>query len=261
MGRYFMERRPIKRCLVKRRAIWQSFLSIVFPNLCLHCDLIVHSNRNGKNAVHLCQQCEFDLDRCVIPSCEQPGLTASGRTIWGTWYYRLNSPIRSLHRSLKFDGNLFTGSYIGSRLQFPEGLRKRICSDTVCIPVPSHRTKILERGIQHTSVLAESVAKHLSLRVASDVLRRPRLGKSQSDLNREDRLSNLNNAFSVSTSTPAKHAILVDDVMTTGATLDAAAATLESAGISVSLYTIAFRREAFPREACSSGTPIESPQH
>ncbi|NQV72588.1 ComF family protein [bacterium] len=174
-----------------------------------------------------------------------PGVTPKARIVWGTWYYRLGSPIRSMHRALKYDANLRVGALMAKRIQLPCQFLERIPEGAVCIPVPSHRIRILERGLQQTTILADGVASKLRVPTLSKSLIRRSLSHSQSKLDRSGRLTNLAKAFEVVSPISASHAILVDDVMTTGTTLDAAAQVLENKGIEVTLMVAAFRREAF----------------
>jgi predicted amidophosphoribosyltransferase len=218
---------------------FKALVQSLFPPTCLHCKAQIRLPEI------LCSRCDDELASCLIPVCEMPGVTPKARNVWGTWYYRLGSPIRSLHRALKYDANLRAGALIATRIQVPSQVSERVPESAVCIPIPSHRIRILERGLQQTTVLADAVASKLSIRAHSTALVRRSLSHSQSKLGRSGRLANLANAFEVVSPVLVGHALLVDDVMTTGATLDAAAEVLESQGIEVTLLVAAFRREAF----------------
>ncbi|MDA0377911.1 MAG: phosphoribosyltransferase family protein, partial [Bacteroidetes bacterium] len=79
-----------------------------------------------------------------------------------------------------------------------------------------------------------------------DLLRRTRLGAAQNDLDREGRLKNVRGVFEASGPLETGYRVLlVDDIVTTGATLDAAAGALEDAGAHVAIMALAFRRELF----------------
>ncbi|MDA1028630.1 MAG: phosphoribosyltransferase family protein [Bacteroidetes bacterium] len=181
------------------------------------------------------------MDQCEIPTCELPGWTAGGRPVWAKWYYRADSPIRSLHRSLKYEGRAAIGRLLGNHRVHFDGV------DGWCVPIPSHRTKILERGFLHTVPIAAAFASANQLQLHLGAFIRPSLSPSQSGLTREFRTSNVQGAFSVTKSIEGKHVLLVDDVMTTGATLDSASEVLEKAGATVTLAVVAFRRESFKR--------------
>ena len=218
---------------------FKALVQSLFPPTCLHCKAQIRLPEI------LCSRCDDELASCLIPVCEMPGVTPKARNVWGTWYYRIDSPIRSMHRSLKYEANLRVGTDLANRIQLPHLLSEQVPESALCIPVPSHRIRVLERGLQQTTILAESVASKLCIRPLSTALARSALSQSQSKLDRSSRLTNLAEAFEVVSPISTNHVILVDDVMTTGATLDAAASVLEKKGISVSLVVAAFRREAF----------------
>lgn len=214
---------------------WRSVLEVLVPHQCYHCKI------RAPSGGFLCPYCLDEMVQCEIPKCELPGWTAGGRPVWAKWYYRTDSPIRSLHRSLKYDGRAAIGHQLGNhQIQFSG-------DDGWCVPIPSHRTKILERGFLHTSPIASAFASANHLQLHLEAFIRPSLSPSQSGLTREFRISNVQDAFRVTKSVEGKHLLLVDDIMTTGATLDAASDALEKAGATVSLAVVAFRRESFKR--------------
>jgi len=103
------------------------------------------------------------------------------------------------------------------------------------IPVPLHRMRLRSRGYDQALELAKPLARALSLPLRSDLLQRRRATSAQSSLHASERHENLRGAFLV-TSTAIipplpRHVALVDDVMTTGATLHAAARALAEAGV------------------------------
>jgi len=101
------------------------------------------------------------------------------------------------------------------------------------IPVPLHRIREKKRGYNQSSCIAEGIATELSLPVYEKVLKRTIATQSQTGKGRYDRQENMQNAFCVLN--PAiiegRHVLLVDDVITTGATIEACAAELHKYGI------------------------------
>ena len=102
----------------------------------------------------------------------------------------------------------------------------------VIIPVPLHPLRLRARAYNQTALLAGALGGRLSRRVDGDVLRRVRATGTQTRLHRKARLANMKGAFAVRD--PAwvrqRTVLLVDDVMTTGATFDACASALKKAG-------------------------------
>lgn len=113
------------------------------------------------------------------------------------------------------------------------------------VPIPSHRVKMLERGLLPTHVIASEISLVLHIPEKPNLMIRTALGPSQSALKRDERINNLKHAFALKDHVAGRHFLIVDDLLTTGATLDAAAALIEENGGTASLYAIAFRRETF----------------
>lgn len=103
------------------------------------------------------------------------------------------------------------------------------------IPVPLHRMRLRSRGYDQALELAKPLARTLSLPLRTDLLQRQRATSAQSSLHASERHENLRGAFLVTPTTMSRplprHVALIDDVMTTGATLHAAARALAEAGV------------------------------
>lgn len=110
------------------------------------------------------------------------------------------------------------------RIDFPE-------ATVALVPVPLHRSRLRERGYDQALELARPLARRLGLRLCAGGLHRCRDTPPQSRLDAAQRRRNLREAFVwTCAAPPPAHAILIDDVMTTGATLHAAALALRRAG-------------------------------
>ena len=112
----------------------------------------------------------------------------------------------------------------------------------VVVPIPVHRSRLIERGFNQAEELSRQLCARSGLRLESGALIKPEETAHQVNLPKDERARNLREAFRVSN--PArirgKRVLLVDDVLTTGSTLDAAARVLISAGAaSVYGYTLA----------------------
>jgi ComF family protein len=103
------------------------------------------------------------------------------------------------------------------------------------IPVPLHRKRLRSRGYDQALELAKPLARALSLPLRTDLLRRQRATSAQSSLHASERRENLRGAFLMGPTAMSRplprHVALIDDVMTTGATLHAAAQALAEAGV------------------------------
>ena len=100
------------------------------------------------------------------------------------------------------------------------------------VPLPLHRARLRQRGYDQALELARPLAKALALPLRNDLLHRRKATAAQSRLNADARKRNLRGAFAVNAGVPLPaHVVLVDDVMTTGASLHAAAVALRKAGV------------------------------
>jgi ComF family protein len=133
-------------------------------------------------------------------------------------------------------------------LRFSASLESR---HRVVVPVPLARDRERERGFNQAAVIAASLARHWQCRLATDVLFRVRETPSQTRLTPLQRLANVADAFRIDHLAARRIAssmvVLVDDVLTTGATLNACTRELVQAGVSTICY-LTFARARDPRD-------------
>ena len=105
---------------------------------------------------------------------------------------------------------------------------------SLIIPIPVHWQRFLQRKYNQAEVLAKHVATHSGAELKTDILRRPRKTVPLKEVNRSERFSILENAFEINADKvqemKEQNIVLIDDVMTSGATLSAAVKTLQRAG-------------------------------
>lgn len=95
------------------------------------------------------------------------------------------------------------------------------------IPIPLHKSRRRKRGFNQAELIAKKLGRKLKIPVSSDTLLRTKKTRPQKELNEQDRKSNLKNAFAVTQNDiKSKKILLIDDIYTTGSTLDAAASVL-----------------------------------
>jgi len=111
---------------------------------------------------------------------------------------------------------------------------------SVILPVPLAKSRERERGFNQSERLARALATHWSIDVRTDVLERTRATRTQTRLTPEERLANVSGAFRVRDAMRSDlrnaHVVLVDDVVTTAATLNACAAALLAGGARIVSY-------------------------
>jgi ComF family protein len=142
--------------------------------------------------------------------------------------------LRGLIHLLKYESVLPAANVLGQMLAraVKELISGREALHPILVPVPLHRTRHRWRGFNQAELIARHTAKLLALEVSTAVLVRRRDTVSQVGLNREERIANMSDAFRVPHKDVVKDRtiILVDDVMTTGATLSECARVLKKAG-------------------------------
>lgn len=148
-------------------------------------------------------------------------------------------PVDRLLQEFKFRGRLATGRVLAFALADYLELKAVPCPDLL-VPVPLHRRRLAERGFNQAGELAHGLCVRLGVRVAPGLLRRVRRTPPQSGLGSAARRRNLRRAFESCGSAAGLHVALVDDVVTTGSTVEAASRVLRNAGAArVSVYAVA----------------------
>lgn len=198
----------------------------------------------------LCVDCVRDLPirhAAGCPSCAVEGTggqrcgaclsdpPAFDRTV-AAFHYAF--PLDRLLQSYKFNQNLALTAFFADALKRSvEAVEPR--PDTL-IAIPLSRARLAERGFNQSALLAERLGRALGIEYAAHELLKVRDTPPQSGLARAARLKNVRGAFDCAQPLGGKHVALVDDVMTTGATLSEAARVLKKAGAaSVSAWVLA----------------------
>lgn len=145
-----------------------------------------------------------------------------------------------LHR-LKYDGIKEIGTYLGKQLGYDLQQVNWEQGIDMIVPVPLHPKKEAARGFNQAAVIAHGIGEVLDIPVNEHLLKRTRFTESQTKKSREERLLNMEGAFALTNPADAagKHILLIDDVLTTGATLEACAkALLEAKNVQISIASI-----------------------
>ena len=183
--------------------------------------------------------CEYNGLLDVCPLCLQ-----SGKRPWdgALSVFRMNGLVKELLHNYKYHKQPELAALLGELCLL--SLRNNMPHIDCIVPVPLHWRRFLQRGFNQSEELSKRLGQGLGIPVVN-ALRRKKYTKQQAKLGKEARISNLSGAFSINHSTfVEKRAILlVDDVMTTGATLSAAARALKRAGAAkVYVFTVARRQ-------------------
>ena len=220
----------VLRSLPLSRSFLNPFLDLVFPRICFAC-----SERIDDQDRFLCQKCRKELlpvGDFACPVCgsfetvnQQDCSLCNSEEIHFDRGFSLipyNDVVRTLIHELKYNEMTKVADYlvdysirhIEARMPFSD-------VDYVC-PVPLHSTKKRERGYNQAALIAKKIAAHFKWQYEPGLVKRFRFTESQADLSPEQRRKNVNRAFSVNKKFTIrdKNILIVDDVFTTGATVN-----------------------------------------
>lgn len=154
--------------------------------------------------------------------------------------FLFDDQIRDALHALKYRGGTSLVTPLAPRMA--EAWRARGMQCDLLVPVPLHPKRETQRGYNQAALLARALGREIRVPIAEQALARTRNTVSQTHLNRQERRQNVDAAFvcEAPTRVAGRHVTLVDDVATTGATLDACAVTLLAQGAQqVSAFTLA----------------------
>jgi len=195
-----------------------------FPELCLVC-----GKRLSNPGEILCLECEYNLPKTGYKdSLNNP----ANQAFWGRvpaemgtslLRFEKGSPYQSLLHELKYRGNQGAGLYLG-RLLGQELLTTCFSGCDILVPVPLHKKRHRKRGYNQAEVIARGCSEIMKIPVETSLLQRSTHHPSQTSMGRYERYQNVEGNFNIAPGAPdftGKKILLLDDVMTTGATLEA----------------------------------------
>jgi len=216
-----------------------SFLDFIYPPHCLVCGRYLSEkerdvcegcwNNLGTIPDPFCPVCRSFLHkteiRCSICSEDLNLLYVKSLGVFDDFYKEL------IHR-FKYKGKLSLGKNLSRKLAKEIEKDQRFSGFDLLIPVPLHPARKRERGSNQSEIIGGIISGELNVPFSIDVLKRVKNTKDQTKLNEEQRKENVKDAFEVSFSGSVKDKkiILVDDVITTGATLNECARILKNNG-------------------------------
>ncbi len=219
-----------------------ALLTYLYPGQCTLCDA------PGLKDIDICEGCLRDMPRndsacsqCALPlpqgiqrpalcgACLRPEHKVAYDTAWAAYTYSGVMPW--LITQLKFHSKLNHARLLGELmwLEQAQATTEQPAPDII-MPVPLHPRRLRERGFNQALELARPLARRSGIRLDTTSLLRSRDTRRQSDLSQAERRKNLVQAFRCGSGVAGLHVLLVDDVMTSGSTLHAAAQCLKKAG-------------------------------
>ena len=214
--------------MISVREIKDSLLHLLFPNICAGCGAELANN----NTV-LCMKCVDDLPETNF---ELHPNNPVEKKFWGRlqltsataqYYLGGESLIKRLIHQFKYRGNKELGLQLGRMMGDSLARSGRFKADAL-IPLPLFDSKEKKRGFNQSTLLCEGMAEHLEVPVLKNVIRRSVFTDTQTKKGRIERWMNMEGKFVLNDPgiIAGKHVILVDDVVTTGATLEACGSEL-----------------------------------
>ena len=218
-------------------------IDLFFPKVCAGCHSILVTNENV-----FCTNCrhELPLTQYHLDSKNEAVKKFYGKIAIehasALLYFNKKGIVQELIHNLKYKGHEEIGTVLGN--WYVEDLKELVLETPfdVVIPVPLHPKKFRERGYNQVTTFGKALAKGLNITYNDAVLYRKKYSKTQSKKNLVGRSDNIENIFDVhfTEENQNKHFLIVDDVLTTGATLEACSkALLKIPGAKISIVCMA----------------------
>lgn len=203
------------------------FLNLLFPQTCTACGEKLTKQENPL----ICLLCEYNLPETQFET--DPTQNEMAKHFWGRapiqyaaayLYFVKHGRTQNLLHALKYDSNKNIGEWLGKKfgeklIQTPEF--KQI---TALVPVPLHTQKQQQRGYNQAEIIAQGMAQSMQI-PCCNWLQRSTYTETQTKKSRSERVQNVESVFTIINPKEIEnqHILLIDDVVTTGATLESAA--------------------------------------
>jgi len=223
---------------------WKMVLDVIFPARCPYCDKVVPF------LSQICPECRNSFVHVKEPRCLRCGKPIGETEIefcmdcrrkkhyfsQGRGLYEYSSAAASLYR-FKYAGRREYAEFYSDEMVKHLGDTIRQWNAQVLVPVPIHRSRKHRRGYNQAEVLATALGRKLDIPVDAGLLKRVKKTVPQKFLDEQERQNNLKKAFKIGhNDVKWKTAIIVDDIYTTGSTIDACASVLLKTGIEKVYY-------------------------
>jgi ComF family protein len=208
------------------------FIKRLFPHTCLLCGMSARAER-------LCDGCRDDLPHHTVPQCPQCAIPTPAGQLCGACLKRppayercvaafsYSFPVDQLIPALKYHSRLAIAQVLGQHLAEAVATCPR---PDLLIPMPLHPARIQQRGFNHATEIGRVVARALNVPLDFESCKRVRDTPPQVALAYDQRRRNVRGAFVCEGDVNGKRIALIDDVITTGTSLDELAKTLKKAG-------------------------------
>ncbi len=224
-------------------ALLHDFLHLFYPELCLACSSALFQHEKL-----VCTRC---LARLPYTAYESMQANKTEKLFWGRvplhkasslFFFTKGSRIQVLMHALKYQGRKDVGVFLGERMFYRLQEVNWLDDIDVLIPVPLHPNKRKKRGYNQSELIAQGLSSSSGIPHDYQSLQRVKFTETQTKKSRIERFENMQDVFEIKDfeAIRGKRVLLIDDIITTGATLEACAIVLlDSGAASVSVATLA----------------------
>ncbi len=238
----------------------RSFFDVILPRKCSGCKEVLQADETS-----ICKQClqsikpiDEELIKQEFKKSFQPSNIISNFT--SLFVFEKESILQQVIHSIKYDKQFNTGITLGKMFAKKHTNLLEEWAIDLIIPIPLHHLKKAERGFNQSDFIAKGIAKGSKIKLSTNAVKRIRYTESQTGFNKVEREENMSNAFKVKKENlvEGRNILLVDDVITTGATIrECGKAFLYSGANQVFAGSIAVTDSTFSQEQ----KPQESSNH
>lgn len=223
------------------------FVNLIYPDACFACEELLVSGEKV-----LCTTCLYQIPRTNYHLQKDNEIE---EIFWGRcqlehvssfMFFKKKSRYQKLIHKLKYNGHKEIGRYLGNLYGVDLKKAPWIKEVDYIIPVPLHRKRQKERGYNQSEWIAIGLNEKLNISIDTKTLIRTVATKTQTKKNRVERWENVDAIFSITDKSKFenKHVLLIDDITTTGSTIEACVQALEnSKNIKISVVTIGFAKD------------------
>ncbi|WP_329806700.1 ComF family protein [Flavobacterium facile] len=224
--------------------IRKNLLNVLFPVFCNGCTTLLLKNENV-----ICVKCNHNLPFTHHHKVKE---TEIEKVFYGiipfefgasVLYFSKKGITQNLIHNLKYRNRQEIGTYLGDLYAKELINNETIKNVDFIIPVPLHKKRLHKRGYNQVTTFCKAIEKNLTIPILDDVLVKTQHVKSVTDKSKENRLRHNKNVFTIENQEKieGKHILIIDDVFTTGATIEACAnQILKIKNTKISILTMAY---------------------
>ncbi len=207
-----------------------NFLELIYPNVCGFCNKICKEN--------ICIKCMYQLKQYKIDE------KYVKKHFDGIGIYRYKDIIRTKFIDYKFNNKPYLYKTFAEIILNDKKICGILKKYDIIIPVPISKKRKQKRGYNQTALIAKYIAKKTNLKYENNVLIKLKNISSQSELNKNDRIKNVKNAFGIKNEEKikGKNIILFDDIYTTGSTVSECSNVLKKAKVN-NIFVLTFAKD------------------